>query len=91
MPTVTAPADHAQPSKHFDEMEPSPEPPPPPEPTQHLPGTEGKLIVMEWRAANGFSLWHPDNARGPAPVTTDYRCHLHTYREPRVYRCAAAG
>lgn len=36
--------------------------PPPPWPTSHLPGTEGRLIILEWWAANGFGLWHPADA-----------------------------
>ena len=66
-----------------------PPPPPPPWPTQHLPGTEGKLIVLEWRRENGYALWHTDDAIGG--VASDQDCHPCTVREPRVYRVAAAG
>jgi hypothetical protein len=36
--------------------------PPPPWSTTHLPGTLGKLIVLEWRRENGYGLWHSDDA-----------------------------
>jgi hypothetical protein len=62
---------------------PDPEPPPPPWATIHLPGSLGKLIVLEWRRANGFQLWHPDDAaedpqpHGPAAVRVQPRgCRL---------------
>lgn len=32
-------------------------------PTDHLPGTEGKLLVMMQRALRGEELFHPDDAR----------------------------
>lgn len=35
------------------------QPPPPPKPTREIPGTEGKIAVMEWRVANGYAPHHP--------------------------------
>ena len=37
----------------------------PQSPTQHLPGSPGKLAVLEARAAAGESLWHPADAADP--------------------------
>ena len=68
-----------------------PAPPPPPWPTEHLPGTDGKLIIMGWRAQNGLALWHPDDARGPAPVEASEPRRTRSARAPRVYRAAVAG
>ena len=34
------------------------EPPEAPEPTEHLPGSVGKIEVLRWRVANGYRLWH---------------------------------
>lgn len=39
-------------------------PPPPEIPTAHLPGTEGKIRVLEERVAAGEGLWHPDDEDG---------------------------
>jgi hypothetical protein len=39
--------------------------PAPPSPTEYLPGTEGKIRVMEWRYENGYHIHHPDDAGGP--------------------------
>lgn len=33
-----------------------------PEPTEALPGTPEKIAVLEYRAANGQQLWHPQDA-----------------------------
>lgn len=30
-------------------------------PTTHLPGTEGKIAVLERRFEKGFHLWHPND------------------------------
>jgi hypothetical protein len=48
-----------------------------PFPTEHLPGTLGKLIVMEWRDDSGFGLYHPnDAAEDPRPsIETSYWPH----------------
>jgi hypothetical protein len=35
----------------------------PTEPTEHLPGTEGKIEVMVQRAFDGVALWHPRDAK----------------------------
>lgn len=32
-------------------------------PTNALPGTNEKLMVLEYRASKGWPLWHPDDAR----------------------------
>ncbi len=32
------------------------------EPTNELPGSEGKIRVLEQRVADGRALWHPDDA-----------------------------
>lgn len=37
----------------------------PPKPTNALPGTPAKLAVLEYRAANNYELWHPDDAKAP--------------------------
>jgi hypothetical protein len=37
------------------------EPPPPPHPTRAVPGTPEKLMVMAWRAANGYAVFHPED------------------------------
>jgi hypothetical protein len=55
-----------------------------------VPGTEGKLAVLEWRATNGYALWHRDDVQGHAPITTAGPIHPPA-REPRVYRIAVAG
>ncbi len=91
MPTVTAapPVDDTRPLTRGDELESPLELPPPPEPTNHPPGSPEKVEVMVWRAQHGYALWHEGDAKRPGPATSDYRCHLHTYREPRVYRSAA--
>jgi hypothetical protein len=34
-----------------------------PHPTPHLPGTEAKILVMTWRASNGFEVFHPLDAK----------------------------
>jgi hypothetical protein len=39
----------------------------PPRPTDALPGTTGKVAVMEERARLGLALFHPEDAIGPAP------------------------
>lgn len=31
-------------------------------PTPELPGTEGKMRVLEYRASKGLPLWHPQDA-----------------------------
>lgn len=36
--------------------------PPLPPPTNYLPGTVEKLAVMEWRAENGYAVFHPADA-----------------------------
>lgn len=36
---------------------------PPPYPTDAIPGTDEKVAVMEWRAENGYALWHPGDTR----------------------------
>lgn len=36
-------------------------PPLPPSPTKHIPGTEAKICVLEWRVENGFHPHHPDD------------------------------
>lgn len=33
-----------------------------PAPTSHMPGTPGKVDVLEWRADKGYNLWHPLDA-----------------------------
>jgi hypothetical protein len=38
------------------------EPPTAPSPTDHLPGTVGKVEVMTARIAAGYSPWHPGDA-----------------------------
>lgn len=35
----------------------------PPFPTQHLPGSLGKKIIMEWRWNNKFHIHHPEDAK----------------------------
>ena len=53
-------------------------------PTRHLPGTAGKLSVLQSRAAAGEPLWHPEDSRLPWPLRNDRvrrvelvtRCHL---------------
>jgi hypothetical protein len=35
----------------------------PPWPTTALPGTPEKIVVLEWRASKGYSLWHPQDAK----------------------------
>jgi hypothetical protein len=50
--------------------------PPPPWPTRHLPGSEEKVIVMEWRAQNGYAVLHPLDA------TEDPRGSIDTGRYP---------
>lgn len=37
---------------------------PPPDPTDAPPGTPEKVAVMEARAAMGWDLWHPLDAKG---------------------------
>jgi hypothetical protein len=63
--------------------------PPPPFPTEHLPGTFGKLLVLEYRAANGFGLYHPldavEDPRGCGEVK-----HWPSKRDLDVYVYAAA-
>lgn len=52
-------------------------------PTRHLPGTAGKLSVLQSRAAAGEPLWHPEDSRLPWPLRNDRirrveivtRCH----------------
>jgi hypothetical protein len=40
------------------------------DPTAHMPGTPGKVEVLESRAALGVALWHPDDARAASFVRT---------------------
>src|SRR5262245_54980822 len=61
------------------------QPPPPPWPTMHEPGTEGKLIVLEWRVKNGYALWHPADAQGHPPIETAGPRQI-PERELHVYR-----
>src|SRR5687767_6978013 len=35
----------------------------PPHPTDHPPGTEGKVAVMAWRWENEYHIHHPGDAR----------------------------
>jgi len=39
------------------------DPPPPPEPTNHLPGTPGKVQVMAERLEARYAIWHPQDAK----------------------------
>lgn len=40
----------------------NPNPPPPPYPTRWPPGSEGKILVLAWRVASGYSPHHPLDA-----------------------------
>lgn len=42
----------------------------PPEPTKFMPGTNEKILVMRERYSNGYSIWHPKDARYTPDVTT---------------------
>lgn len=68
-----------------------------PEPTQALPGTVEKLLVLELRAKLKQCLFHPDDARGDdetqretLDVCTARPCSLTKPEEgdPRIYVCA---
>lgn len=37
--------------------------PPPPEPTNALPGTREKILVMRRRDSQGYALWHPKDRK----------------------------
>lgn len=39
------------------------DPPLPRKATEHLPGTAAKIKVLMERLANGYALWHPQDAR----------------------------
>lgn len=52
-----------------------PAPHPPDTPTDHPPGSPGKLAVLADRAARGEDLFHPDDAEGPAPLSRSSRGH----------------
>lgn len=38
------------------------EPPLAPEATEHAPGSPEKMLVMQWRLANGYRAFHPADA-----------------------------
>jgi hypothetical protein len=40
----------------------------PPEPTEALPGTAEKVVVLEERARRGLALWHPGDATAGEPA-----------------------
>lgn len=46
-------------------------------PTDHAPGTENKLLVLEDRARRGVALFHPDDCRFDASLIDCYR-YAHT-------------
>jgi hypothetical protein len=62
----------------------------PPGPTRHGPGTRGKLVVLAWREEHGFALWHPGDATGVTPITSNARSRAYTVRERRACRVALA-
>lgn len=68
-----------------------PDRPPPPFPTEHLPGTFGKLIVMEWRAAAGFSLYHIDDATEDPLPNLDVDSNWPKFRDLNVTVYRSAG
>lgn len=65
--------------------------PPPPFATSHVPGSLGKVIVMEWRDENGYALYHPADARGCVPIESNEGCRVNRDSERAPRRCLAAG
>jgi hypothetical protein len=64
-----------------------PAPPPPPFPTEHLPGSEEKIIVMMLRIQQGYHLRHVDDAtEDRRPNGPSRFCHSNAVREPRTAR-----
>jgi hypothetical protein len=63
---------------------------PAPFPTNHPPGTLGKVVMLEWRRERGFDLYHPGDAvedargNGPSRFREDRRI-----RKPPIARCLA--
>jgi hypothetical protein len=66
------------------------EPPPPPFPTEHMPGTIGRLIVLEWRAESGWGLYHEADAQDDERPNLPSRHHTQRAAERHVYPCYAS-